>query len=227
MKWKSCLPLQLKREVPSGITPRPWVKRIFWHKFVFLLRQNLHSLHCGVYNGMTWSPALKLVTPSPTDSTMPAPSCPRIQGNNPSGSMPESVYASVWHYEETFEVTIMWMLSTITTYNTGRQNLNSNFTSLRSSNWDFLDWQRLLRGPSYSSLASDNFSFRHVNWNSSWNLLIRGTLTQWFSHDTKVNERRLTLAPPSLHNVNHKPSSLWASEKYPKYSFESFQILRG
>jgi hypothetical protein len=34
------------------------------------------------------------VTPSPTDSTIPAPSCPRTIGKAPSGSFPESVYAS-------------------------------------------------------------------------------------------------------------------------------------
>jgi hypothetical protein len=34
------------------------------------------------------------VTPSPTDSTIPAPSCPRTMGKAPSGSFPESVYAS-------------------------------------------------------------------------------------------------------------------------------------
>jgi hypothetical protein len=34
------------------------------------------------------------VTPSPTDSTTPAPSWPRTMGNAPSGSLPERVYAS-------------------------------------------------------------------------------------------------------------------------------------
>ena len=37
---------------------------------------------------MTWSPFLRLVTPGPTSTTMPAPSCPRIAGNSPSGSAP-------------------------------------------------------------------------------------------------------------------------------------------
>src|SRR5712675_1353008 len=45
---------------------------------------------------MTWSPFLTLVTPGPTSTTMPAPSWPRIEGNSPSGSAPESVNASVW-----------------------------------------------------------------------------------------------------------------------------------
>src|SRR5215467_13218292 len=45
---------------------------------------------------MTWSPFLTLVTPGPTSTTTPAPSWPRIDGNNPSGSAPDSVNSSVW-----------------------------------------------------------------------------------------------------------------------------------
>lgn len=37
------------------------------------------------------------MTPSPTDSTMPAASWPKMQGNKPSGSSPLRVYRSVWH----------------------------------------------------------------------------------------------------------------------------------
>ena len=44
--------------------------------------------------------ARTLVTPRPTSSTMPPPSCPRITGNSPSGSAPDSVNASVWHTPE-------------------------------------------------------------------------------------------------------------------------------
>lgn len=97
IKWYISLPLQLKRVVPSGITPFPCVIRIFWHKFVFGFLQNLHSLHCGIYNGITWSPGLKSLTLSPTLSTIPAPSCPKITGKTPSESKPPNVYASVWH----------------------------------------------------------------------------------------------------------------------------------
>src|SRR5215510_11176637 len=46
---------------------------------------------------MTWSPFFTDVTPGPTSTTMPAPSCPRIAGNRPSGSAPERVNSSVWH----------------------------------------------------------------------------------------------------------------------------------
>ncbi len=40
--------------------------------------------------------ASRLVTPSPTSSTTPAPSWPRIAGKIPSGSSPERVNSSVW-----------------------------------------------------------------------------------------------------------------------------------
>src|SRR5207244_11346712 len=46
---------------------------------------------------MTWSPFFTEVTPGPTSTTIPAPSCPRIAGNRPSGSPPERVNSSVWH----------------------------------------------------------------------------------------------------------------------------------
>src|SRR5215472_16255506 len=45
---------------------------------------------------MTWSPFFTLVTPGPTSTTMPAPSWPRMAGNSPSGSAPDSVNWSVW-----------------------------------------------------------------------------------------------------------------------------------
>lgn len=46
------------------------------------------------YNATTWSPGFTFVTLSPTDSTIPAPSWPRMTGNAPSGSLPDRVYAS-------------------------------------------------------------------------------------------------------------------------------------
>jgi hypothetical protein len=38
----------VKREVPSGMTPRPWVARILPQRLVLPDLQNLHSLHSGV-----------------------------------------------------------------------------------------------------------------------------------------------------------------------------------
>lgn len=99
MKWYKVLPLHVKRDVPSGITPCPWVLRICEQTLVFGCLQNLQVLHCGMYSGITWSPATKSVTPSPTLSTMPAPSWPKITGNKPSGSHPageEVEVRSLW-----------------------------------------------------------------------------------------------------------------------------------
>jgi hypothetical protein len=48
MKWRRSLPLHLKREVPSGMTPFPWVARILPQRLVLPDLQNLHSLHSGV-----------------------------------------------------------------------------------------------------------------------------------------------------------------------------------
>src|ERR1700710_3055842 len=48
MKCSSSLPLQVNRDVPSGMTPLPCVARIFPHRFVLPDLQNLHSLHSGV-----------------------------------------------------------------------------------------------------------------------------------------------------------------------------------
>ena len=53
MKWARVCPLQVNLEVPSGIKPLPCVTRILLHKFVLGCIQNLHSLHWGIYNGIT------------------------------------------------------------------------------------------------------------------------------------------------------------------------------
>src|SRR5690554_3051750 len=90
------LPLYEKRVVPSGITPLPWVARTATQRLVLPDLQNKHSPHSAVYSGITWSPGFTLVTPSPTSTTMPAPSWPSTAGNTPSGSSPDSVNASVW-----------------------------------------------------------------------------------------------------------------------------------
>jgi hypothetical protein len=50
---------------------------------------------------------LTLVTPSPTSTTMPAPSWPNTAGKMPSGSSPDRVKASVWH-------TPVWVILTST-----------------------------------------------------------------------------------------------------------------
>ena len=93
--------------VPSGITPLPWVARTETQRLVLPDLQNRHSPHSAVYSGITWSPGWTLVTPSPTSTTVPAPSWPSTTGNRPSGSSPLSVKASVWH-------TPVWVIFTST-----------------------------------------------------------------------------------------------------------------
>src|SRR5262249_37966922 len=73
-----------------------WVARIAVHRLVLRDRHDGHCRHSGVYSGMTWWPFFNEVTPGPTSTTTPAPSWPRIAGNSPSGSAPESVNSSVW-----------------------------------------------------------------------------------------------------------------------------------
>ena len=53
MKCSSSLPLHLKRDVPSGMTPLPWVALILPQRFVLPDLQNLHSPHSGVLEKKT------------------------------------------------------------------------------------------------------------------------------------------------------------------------------
>src|SRR4029079_1951469 len=85
-----------KRDVPSGITPWPWVPRIAVHRLVLRDRHDGHWRHSGVLSGKTLEPFLTDVTAGPMSTTMPAPSWPRMAGNRPSGSAPERVNSSVW-----------------------------------------------------------------------------------------------------------------------------------
>src|SRR5581483_4249241 len=71
--------------------------RIARQRFVRGSRQWTHSRHCGENRVTTWSPGRTEVTPSPTRSTIPAPSCPSTVGAYPDGSAPDAVYRSVWH----------------------------------------------------------------------------------------------------------------------------------
>src|SRR4029078_2143321 len=85
-----------ERDVPSGITPWPWGARMEVHRLVLCEVQLLHWRHSGLQSGLTWSPVFNEATPAPTPTTTPAPSCPKITGNSPSGSAPERVNSSVW-----------------------------------------------------------------------------------------------------------------------------------
>ena len=96
MKWRIRSPSRDRRVLPSGRWPRFCCSRIARHRFVFGLRQCSHSRHCGENRVTTRSPGATLVTPSPSRSTIPHPSCPSTAGAYPDGSAPEAVYMSVW-----------------------------------------------------------------------------------------------------------------------------------
>ena len=80
MKCRIGSPSRENRVVPSGRWPRPCCSRIARQRFVLGLRQWMHSRHCGENSVTTWSPGATELTPSPTRSTTPAPSCPRTVG---------------------------------------------------------------------------------------------------------------------------------------------------
>ncbi len=80
MKCRTGSPSRESRVVPSGRYPWPCCSRIARQRFVRGSRQCSHSRHCGEKSVTTWSPGWSDVTPSPTRSTTPAPSCPSTVG---------------------------------------------------------------------------------------------------------------------------------------------------
>ena len=80
MKCRSGSPPRDRRVVPSGRYPSPCMSRIARHRFVRPDRQCRHSPHSGANSVTTWSPGTSDVTPGPTRSTTPAPSCPSTHG---------------------------------------------------------------------------------------------------------------------------------------------------
>ena len=80
MKWRIGSPSRESRVVPSGRKPWFCCSRIARQRFVRASRQCSHSRHWGENSETTWSPGASEVTPSPTASTTPAPSCPSTVG---------------------------------------------------------------------------------------------------------------------------------------------------
>ena len=103
------------------------------------------------YRATTLSPGLTEVTPSPTDSTIPAPSWPRTIGKAPSGSLPERVYASTG--SQLFYPRLIGS-STLPTGMADASiiNLYSDFICFGCFYLNILDRQILPRFPSYSCL---------------------------------------------------------------------------
>lgn len=73
---------------------------VFRQQLVFGLRQELHFPHWGIHSGITLSPGFSSVTCSPTLSTIPAPSWPRITGKHIFSICPCSAWSSVRHIPE-------------------------------------------------------------------------------------------------------------------------------
>ncbi len=80
MKWRMGSPSRSRRVVPSGRWPLFCSSRMAVQRLVFGLRQCSHAPHWGEKSVTTRSPSDTRLTPSPTFSTMPAPSCPSTAG---------------------------------------------------------------------------------------------------------------------------------------------------
>src|SRR5271165_3063 len=83
------------RNVPSASIPV-----IIWapqsHRFWRPVEQYRHVPQAGMNEQTTWSPTLTLLTPGPTASMTPAPSCPPTMGSRPVLS-PVCRCSSEWH----------------------------------------------------------------------------------------------------------------------------------
>src|SRR5579875_445378 len=93
--WPKSVPPSWNRNVPSGrqLSTRnmPRSQRLVWP-----LAQNRQCPQTGRNEATTWSPTDSLVTPGPTCSTMPAPSCPPTIGYL-TGMSPVRRWSSEWH----------------------------------------------------------------------------------------------------------------------------------
>ena len=153
----------LKRVVLSSKTPG-WValvNRSFSQKLFAGFLQFSHSLHWGIQHGMTWSPTATLVTFSPIDSTMPAPSWPNINGKISALGL-SMLCKSEWQTFEFFfkvdfciQIYKNWVCLNIN-YSCGN-NFNSNFTSF---------WRRYIYGLNdqwlFCAIANGCFTFYNL-----------------------------------------------------------------
>src|SRR5690606_35427819 len=184
----------------SGITPLPWVVRTATHRLVLPLLQNRHSPHSAVYSGITWSPGLTLVTPSPTSTTMPAPSWPSTAGNTPSGSSPDRVNASVWH-------SAVWVILTSTSPLRGGSTSISTIcrgfpASKATAARDFMTRHSGQRGPTMIGRprASGAIGWRHTDCRqpdvaTMWAIVATGI---WKDRSTNKQSLRIALTYMSV-----------------------------
>ena len=108
------------------------------------------------YRATTLSPGLTDVTSGPTDSTTPAPSCPKTIGKLPSGSLPDRVYASVVRESDTGPRFSSAMEELTGVADTSVVNLDANFVGLWYAYFNVLD------GKIFACLPSDR-GFA-INW---------------------------------------------------------------
>src|SRR6201997_4591970 len=93
--WPKSSPSAWNRNVPSGrqlstnSAPRS-------HRLVMPWAQNRQCPQVGRNEQTTWSPGLSRLTPPPTSSTIPDPSCPPTIGY-PTGMSPVRRWSSEWH----------------------------------------------------------------------------------------------------------------------------------
>src|SRR6516165_5271568 len=83
-----------KRHVPSSNMPVPALSP-FTHMFECPLEHGRQAPQAGMYEQTTLSPGLTRCTSAPTDSTMPAPSCPPTTGSR-IGASPVVMWSSEW-----------------------------------------------------------------------------------------------------------------------------------
>ncbi len=84
------------RLVPSISNPRMLFAVAGSHRFGRPARQVRHARQAGTKQNATGSPGRTCVTPSPTSSTIPAPSWPSTSGQRPSPSAPSARWRSEW-----------------------------------------------------------------------------------------------------------------------------------
>src|SRR5215467_2288216 len=83
-----------KRHVPSSNMPVPAL-RPFTHMFECPVEHGRQAPQAGMYEQTILSPGLTRCTSGPTDSTMPAPSCPPTTGSR-MGASPVVMWSSEW-----------------------------------------------------------------------------------------------------------------------------------
>lgn len=161
IKWYKVFPLQVKRDVPSGMTPLPWVLRILPQRFVFGDLQNLHSRHCGMYNGTTWSPVKKKKIIKYFNAKYNSLDdvwyiLTRFEfgdiGTNAFDYSSTLVSQDTW--KKSFRIQSIEGVS-IGMTQCNRDNFYSNFVSFRRCNVYHFQGQRLFCLPSYSGTALD------------------------------------------------------------------------